>query len=222
MKTFPATLVVNKAIFAHEAHHLRDYAVVMERVVAAEADRESYSLEESTRYLTPEERVDVYADNADYLAALTDHFIYQHRLSLIATIYAVFESHLSRLCKTLCTQRNLSYGLPDLSGNSNLDKAKRLLSKFLGVPLNEAQWQRMQCFSKLRNIASHRNGQLNDDDSSLLKSILTLFPGILDHDGIQLKPKYETAFTLLDAVDEFYSSLYTSLDTWGRLKPVAP
>ena len=222
MKNFPATLAINRAIIAHEIQNLRDYAVVMERVVAAEADRESYSLEESTRYLTPEERAEVYVDNADYLVALTDHFIYQHRLSLIATIYAVFESHLSHLCKMLCTQMALSYGMRDLSGNSNLDKAKKLISKFIGVPVDEAQWLKMQRFSNLRNIASHLNGYISSDSPSSIDSILASFPGILENDDIRLKPKYETAFALLDAVDEFYSSLYESLNAWGQLKPVAP
>lgn len=222
MKNFPATLAINKAVISHETHHLRDYADVMERVVAAEADRESYSLEESTRYLKPEERAEVYADNAEYLVALTDHFIFQHRLSIITTIYAVFESHLVHLCKMLCTQRNVSYSLRDLSGNSNLDKAKRLLSKFLNVPLDDAQWQRMQRFSSLRNIASHQNGYLPDDGPGALKDILASFPDTLDNDGMRIKPKHAAAFVLLGAVDEFYSTLYKSLEVWGQLKPVAP
>jgi hypothetical protein len=222
MKTFPATLAINKAIISHETNHLRDYAAVMERVVAAEADRESYSLDESTRYLAPEERAEVYAENADYLVALTEHFIFQHRLSIIATIYAVFESHLTHLCRMLCSQKNVSYGLRDLSGNSNLDKAKRLLSKFLNIPLDDAEWQRMQRFSSLRNIASHQNGQLTAESAGAVKEILASFPDILEHDSMQIKPKYSAAFTLLDAVDSFYSALYRTLDTWGRVKPVAP
>lgn len=222
MKNFSAALAINQEIISREVHGLRNYADAMERVVAAEADRESYSLEESTRYLTPDEQAEVYAENAEYLDSVTDHFIFQHRLSLIATIHAVFECHLVHLCKMLCTQRNLNFVLRDLSGNSNLDKARKLLDKFLNVPLDTAQWQKMEQFSKLRNIASHLNGQLTEDGMSKLKGIEASFPGILDHDSTSIKPKHCAAFCLLEAVNIFYSSLYQTLDKWGQLKPVDP
>lgn len=222
MKNFKTTLAINKAIVSYELQRLRDYAGVMERMVAAEVDRESYDLAEAAKSFSEEDRAEFYTNNADYLQALNDDFIYQHRLSLISTIYSVFESHLTHICRMLCVQKKVRFGLRDLSGNSNIDKAKKLLGKLFEIPLNEAEWEKMERFSSLRNIASHLNGQLTEEASGLLPKIQTVFPAILDAEGIQLKPTGDGALVLIFAVESFYKSLYDTLQSWGGIKAVAP
>jgi hypothetical protein len=222
MNTFRATLLMNHSIIGHELERLHEYAAAIESLVAAEADRETFSLEDSARYLSPEEQGEFWAENADYLQALTDGFLYQHRLSLISTIYAVFESHLTHLCRMLCHQKSLRYSLRDLSGNSNLDKAKRFMGKFQAVSLDPQQWDRMERFSSLRNIASHQNGQLNEETSGWLPKISIAFPNVIESDSIAIKPKYEASFVLIDAVRLFYDSLYKALEDWGEAQRVAP
>ncbi|GFZ76261.1 hypothetical protein GCM10011531_01530 [Aquaticitalea lipolytica] len=112
-----------------------------------------------------------YAD--DYLNHLQDSlvdkvieidrdFVQSFRASMITQLFSFVERTIQDACNSYCLNHNKEFGLEDLRGNSEFEKAKLFLTRSAGVNMKELEphWSYINNLRRVRNCIVHNNSTI--------------------------------------------------------------
>ncbi len=85
--------------------------------------------------------------------------------SLFTQSYFFFENDLNELCKKLQQLKECNISLSDFNGKG-ISRARKYLTKVMEVDFAsvETEWNKVTILQKIRNIISHRAGNLNNSN----------------------------------------------------------
>lgn len=104
-----------------------------------------------------------------------EYFPSLQRRSAFLTVWAMFESELSKLCERYRNERCSRLVLSDLHGKG-IEQSTRYLEKVAGLDLHKSrsqEWARIKKMNSLRNVIVHQDGSLRNGSSDQVKSALT-------------------------------------------------
>ena len=93
------------------------------------------------------------------------------RSSLVIQIFSFMEFELRNICNYHSTSTNSDFSLTNLKGNSDIDEAKKYLSKRAEIDFNQLnpEWPYINCVRTIRNLLVHHQGTINSDNSDFQK-----------------------------------------------------
>lgn len=82
--------------------------------------------------------------------------------SQFLVVYATFEHLLNELCRVVQRRSGFDLSFKDLGG-LGIERSKNYLSKVAGVsaPFQTPYWQRAKLLGEVRNVITHRNGEID-------------------------------------------------------------
>lgn len=144
---------------------------------------------------------------SDELWNLTEVLPYLFRGSALLSILGFYEHNLNAVCDSLKEEFNKDVRITDLNGKG-LRRSKLYMSKEIGItfPANTEAWNYLLKLSDIRNLISHRDSLVKDDNPELLRFIENT--PYLSVDFTNRVRLHEGALnSLLDYLDMFFKEL---------------
>jgi len=125
--------------------------------------------------------------------------------AMFVVSFNLFEKTINDICKVVKAISGLETGLKNVKGKG-IERAKNYLSKIhnINVPFSKNEWERINTFSKLRNVLSHTSGELDLTQ----KSHIAVFKIAQKEKAIRIErhdPSFESADIIVEEDFVFYS-----------------
>ena len=102
------------------------------------------------------------------LQELEEEFIQRFRKSIVIQIFSYVESELKSICNAHYRSTKSIYAVNDLKGNSDLDKAKKYLTRSMGIEVGKYKlWTFINNLRVLRNKIVHEDSTIQNTDSDI-------------------------------------------------------
>ena len=109
-----------------------------------------------------EELTHIQDNLVDRLIEIDRDFVQSFRASMITQLFSFIERTIQDVCNSYCLMHNKEFGLDDLRGNSEFEKAKLFLTRSAGVNMKnlEPHWSFINNLRRVRNCIVHNNSTI--------------------------------------------------------------
>ena len=113
--------------------------------------------------LTNHEKEDTLVDK---VIEIDRDFVQSFRASMITQLFSFIERTIQDVCNSYCLMHNKEFGLDDLRGNSEFEKAKLFLTRAAKVDIKELEphWSYINNLRRVRNCIVHNNSTVFGDE----------------------------------------------------------
>jgi len=113
-----------------------------------------------------EELTHIQDNLVDRLIEIDRDFVQSFRASMITQLFSFIERTIQDVCNSYCLMHNKEFGLDDLRGNSEFEKAKLFLTRAAKVDIKELEphWSYINNLRRVRNCIVHNNSTVFGDE----------------------------------------------------------
>ena len=202
---------------------MRAYARLATALMAAESEKHIAHVDTVVDRMSEAEREAYFDNNSDTHELMLRRFPNQQQQSLVVLTYAVVETRLIAIARSLLRNAQAGLALKDLAGDSPFKKARMVITKVAGLDVEQAVWDRVDAYRLVRNAIVHNAGELPPTPPPLVQRLLTQYPDDLqysDTGGLVVKPALIVTFAaaceeLLEAVLTEWLALVDSKTSLG-------
>jgi hypothetical protein len=200
-------------MFAMELEDVRAYARHATTLMLDEAIRHEKYVDNVVTGMSKGEADAYFENNYDTYELLVRRFPNQQQQSLIVLTYAVIESRLVAIARTLLKDEQPGLVLKDLAGDSPFQKARKVITRIAGLDVPQKLWERVEPFRLIRNAIVHNAGEIPEPTppvEALLKQHAALIKNSTTS-GLTVEPGFVVAFT--DVCAELLEEVFTQWAT---------
>jgi hypothetical protein len=190
-----------------ELEDMRAYARLATALMNAESEKHSAHVDSVVDGMSDAEREAYFDTNYDTHELMLRRFPNQQQQSLVVLTYAVVETRLIAIARSLLRDAQPGLVLKDLAGDSPFKKARMVITKVAGLDIEQRLWDRVEAYRLVRNAVVHNAGEL-PSLPPLVQGLLDQYPDDIQYNdggGLAVKPALIVTFAaaceeLLDAV----------------------
>ncbi len=148
-------------------NHEKEYAEIMAKI---EADPHKY----------PDNYLHHLQDTlVEKVIEIDRDFVQSFRASMITQLFSFIERTIQDVCNSYCLMHDKEFGLDDLRGNSEFEKAKLFLTRAAKVDIKELEphWSYINNLRRVRNCIVHNNSTVFKDEIGKFNTIKSFSKG---------------------------------------------
>lgn len=188
--------LAHRRMFAMELEDVRAYARHATTLMLDEAIRHEKYVDSVAAGMSKDEAEAYFENNYDTYELMVRRFPNQQQQSLIVLTYAVIESRLVAIARTLLKDEQPGLILKDLAGDSPFQKARKVVTKIAGLDVPQRLWERVEPFRLIRNAIVHNAGELHETPP-LVEALLKEHAAHIKNSttgGLTIQPGFVVAF----------------------------